>query len=82
MGKTTLSKPLRPDWLYTDLEKPSDYNRVHSDPELFLSQTSTGVIIDKAQLIPNLFNALRARLTKIEKAKVDTLSPDLAAQNC
>ena len=37
-GKTTLSRALRPDWLYIDLENPSDLNRVMHDPEFFLQQ--------------------------------------------
>jgi len=58
-GKTTLSKVLRPDWLYMDLEKPSDYDRLTLDPEFFFQQNSEGVIFDEAQLSPQLFQVLR-----------------------
>jgi len=61
-GKTTLSKALRPDWLYTDLERSSDYNRISHDPEFFLDQIQSNVIIDEAQLLPPLFNALRSAI--------------------
>ena len=58
-GKTTLSKSLRPDWLYIDLENPSDFQRVMNDPEFFLQQNTTHVIIDEAQKVPLLFEILR-----------------------
>ncbi len=58
-GKTTLVRTLRPDWLYIDLEKPSDFNRIESDPEFFLQQNSAQVIFDEAQLSPTLFEVLR-----------------------
>ncbi|MEO1944883.1 MAG: ATP-binding protein, partial [Candidatus Thioglobus sp.] len=58
-GKTTLAQQLRPDWMYVDLEKPSDFNRIISDPEFFLQQNEQNVIIDEAQKAPQLFNVLR-----------------------
>lgn len=58
-GKTTLSKALRPDWLYIDLEKPSDFNRLDTDPEFFFQQNPHHVIIDEAQLSPKIFEVLR-----------------------
>lgn len=58
-GKTTLTKKCRPDWLYIDLEKPSDFNRIDADPEFFLQQNPKHIIIDEAQLCPKLFEVLR-----------------------
>lgn len=58
-GKTRLSKTLRPDWLYVDLEKPSDYDRITRDPEFFFQQNPQQVIFDEAQLSPELFQVLR-----------------------
>ncbi len=58
-GKTTLAKALRPDWLYMDLEKPSDFNRIDLDPEFFLQQNPEHIIFDEAQLSPTLFEVLR-----------------------
>jgi predicted AAA+ superfamily ATPase len=64
-GKTTLAKNCRPDWLYIDLEKPSDFNRVTSDPEFFLQQNPKNIIIDEAQLCPILFEVLRGTIDEI-----------------
>ena len=58
-GKTTLSKQLRPDWLYLDLESPNDLNRIMSDPEFFFQQNKQDVIIDEAQKVPEIFSILR-----------------------
>ncbi len=61
-GKTTLVKALRPDWLYMDLEKPSDFNRIDLDPEFFLQQNPEHIIFDEAQLSPTLFEVLRGTI--------------------
>lgn len=58
-GKTTLAKALRPDWLYCDLEKASDFNRIEHDPEFFFQQHPQHIIIDEAQRSPKLFETLR-----------------------
>jgi len=58
-GKTTLSKQLRPDWKYIDLENPRDFDYVSHDPLLFFEQNPSQVIIDEAQLHPEIFNVLR-----------------------
>lgn len=58
-GKTTLSKALRPDWTYIDLEKPSNFERLENDPEFFFQQHPKHVIIDEAQLSPKIFEVLR-----------------------
>lgn len=59
-GKTTLVKQLRSDWLYIDLEKPSDYNRIDLDPEFFFKQHPEKIIIDEAQRLPKIFEILRS----------------------
>ncbi|OGO90268.1 MAG: hypothetical protein A3F10_03340 [Coxiella sp. RIFCSPHIGHO2_12_FULL_42_15] len=58
-GKTTLCKALRPDWLYLDLEKTSDLNRIEYDPEFFFQEHPHHLIIDEAQRLPTLFETLR-----------------------
>lgn len=58
-GKTTLAKNVGHDFIYVDLEKPSDYDRVTYDPEFFLKQNPSNIIFDEAQLYPELFNVLR-----------------------
>lgn len=63
-GKTTLSKALRPDWLYMDLEQPSDFNRIDLDPEFFLQQNPQHIIFDEAQLTPKLFEILRGAIDR------------------
>ncbi len=61
-GKTTLSKALRPEWLYVDLEKSSDFNRIDTDAEFFLRQHPEKVIFDEAQRLPELFKLLRGTI--------------------
>ncbi|RJQ50317.1 MAG: ATP-binding protein [Nitrospiraceae bacterium] len=58
-GKTTFAKMELPDWKYFDLEKPSDFGRISADREFFLKQYGDKCIIDEAQLLPDLFPALR-----------------------
>jgi predicted AAA+ superfamily ATPase len=58
-GKTTLSKQLRPNWKYLDLENPRDYDYVTADPLMFFEQNPHSIIIDEAQLDTNLFKVLR-----------------------
>ena len=59
VGKTTLAKQLRPDWRYYDCEKPSVFQRIQHDPELFFEQNQQDIILDEAQELPMLFNVLR-----------------------
>ena len=61
-GKTTISKMLKPDWKYFDLEKPQDYNRIVNDPDFFLEQNSSQLILDEAQFMPSIFNSLRGAI--------------------
>ena len=81
-GKTTLSRALRPDWLYVDLENPSDLHRVMHDPEFFLQQNPQHVIIDEAQKVPQLFEILRGVIDQARSQKgrfilTGSSSPDL-----
>ncbi len=64
VGKTTLvkeyAKQLEKDWVYLDLEKPSDARRL-LDPELYFSSNQDKcIIIDEVQLKPELFPTIRA----------------------
>jgi predicted AAA+ superfamily ATPase len=59
-GKTTFAKMELPDWRYFDMEKPSDFGRVSSDIEFFLDQYGEHCIIDEAQILSELFPALRS----------------------
>jgi predicted AAA+ superfamily ATPase len=58
-GKTTLAKKLKPDWKYFDLEKGSDKDFICSDFDFFFEQYPDSIIIDEAQLSPELFSELR-----------------------
>ncbi|MFV2058773.1 MAG: ATP-binding protein [Thiohalomonadales bacterium] len=58
-GKSTLAKMIRPDWHYFDLQNPNHYQRLSDDPVLFFQEHSRHIIIDEAQLFPDLFSVLR-----------------------
>lgn len=58
-GKTTLSKQLRPDWRYLDLERAKDYDLITRDFDFFFKQNSEHLIIDEAQRSPKLFQEMR-----------------------
>lgn len=58
-GKTTLLRELGDSWSYYDLESSADWDQISIDPELFLRLNSEKVAIDEAQLMPELFSALR-----------------------
>ena len=58
-GKTVLSKMLRPDWAYFDLENPQTFDKIHDDLDFFFRQNNSNIIIDEAQLSPKLFQVLR-----------------------
>lgn len=58
-GKTTVSRQVRPDWTYIDLEKMSDFDRVTRDYDFFFRQHPQNVIFDEAQICPDLFKELR-----------------------
>ncbi len=59
-GKTTFAKMELPEWRYFDMEKPSDFGRASSDIEFFLGQYGEHCIIDEAQILSELFPALRS----------------------
>jgi len=58
-GKTVISKLLRPQWRYFDLENPQTFDQIHDDLDFFFKQNNTDIIIDEAQLSPRLFQVLR-----------------------
>lgn len=58
-GKTTLSKFVRPDYKYVNLENLSDREFAKTDPIGFLQTYSNGVIIDEIQNVPSLFSYLQ-----------------------
>jgi len=69
VGKTTLSKILRPNWTYFDLEKGSDYDLITRDFDFFFAQYPNATIIDEAQRSGQLFNELRGVVDQNRKLK-------------
>jgi uncharacterized protein len=63
-GKTTFAKMELPGWRYFDMERPQDYGRISADIEFFLSQYGDHCIIDEAQILPELFPALRGHIDR------------------
>ena len=61
-GKTTLVKALGKEWEIFDLEKNSDFEQIRRDPDLFFRLHPEKVVIDEAQLLPEMFNALRVAI--------------------
>lgn len=68
-GKTTLTKMLRPNWRYLDLEHGRDYDLVTRDFDFFIRENPHSVIIDEAQRFPELFQELRGIIDKDRKLK-------------
>lgn len=82
VGKTVLAKSLGKKWLYFDLEKPSDFDRIHFDPEFFFRQHPNQVILDEAQEYPELFPVLRGVIDEQRQKKgrfilTGSSSPDI-----
>lgn len=61
-GKTTLLHTLPETWKRFDLERGSDYEVVSRDPDLFLRLNESKIAIDEAQIIPEIFPALRVAI--------------------
>ncbi len=63
-GKSTLAKHILssfPESLYLDLERPSDLNKLISDPETFFEWHASKLIcLDEIQRVPQLFPLLRS----------------------
>jgi predicted AAA+ superfamily ATPase len=69
VGKTTLAKTAMPDWLYLDLERSLDLDRLTHDVAFFFKQHPNHVIFDEAQLYPELFAALRGVIDEDRQQK-------------
>lgn len=67
VGKTTFVKQVLPSSPIYDLEKRSDYERIKHDPDFFLSQQKTPIIIDESQVLPELFPAIRVAIDNDRK---------------
>lgn len=58
-GKTTLSKIVKPNYKYVNLENLADREFAKTDPMGFLQTYQNGVIIDEIQNVPSLFSYLQ-----------------------
>jgi predicted AAA+ superfamily ATPase len=63
-GKSTLINMLADGREIFDLEVRADYNQIAQDPDLFLRLNNKAIAIDEAQLLPELFSALRVAIDK------------------
>jgi len=63
-GKTTLVQGEFAECEYLDLELPSDFTKISTDIELYLSSRTGPVIIDEAQRLPELFPVLRSMVDR------------------
>jgi len=59
-GKSTLARVIGGDWKYYDLENLSHFSLIKNDPILFFRENSEKIIIDEAQILPELFSTLRS----------------------
>jgi hypothetical protein len=66
-GKTTLTRYIFNEKSYVNLENPDSRRFAMNDPRGFLSQYSTGVVIDEAQRAPELFSYLQQVLDEENK---------------
>ena len=83
-GKTTLSKALRPDWHYFDLENSKDHDLISRDYDFFFDEYPRHIIIDEAQEDPDLFRHLRGTIDAKREEKgrfilTGSSSPELLA---
>ena len=61
-GKTTTLTHLDNNWQVYDLESASDFEVVARDPDLFLRLNPNHIALDEAQLLPDVFPALRVAI--------------------
>jgi predicted AAA+ superfamily ATPase len=61
-GKTTLLKTLPADWQLFDLERQADHAVVSRDPDTFFRLHPRRVALDEAQVLPEVFSALRVAI--------------------
>ncbi len=67
-GKTTLLQSFGSNWSYYDLEKRSDYHLLADDPDLFFRLNPGRIALDEAQLLPEIFPALRVAVDADRKS--------------
>jgi len=63
-GKTTLLETMGAPWQRFDMENSADRQQVLQDADLFLRLHDDKIIVDEAQLAPELFSALRVAIDR------------------
>lgn len=61
-GKTTLLETLPANWRHFDLERRADHTVISRDPDAFFRVNPKQVAIDEAQVLPEIFPALRVAI--------------------
>jgi hypothetical protein len=61
-GKTTLLQTLPAGWKRVDLERRADHSIVSRDPDAFFRMNPRHVALDEAQVLPDVFPALRVAI--------------------
>ncbi len=68
VGKSTLLKHLqKPSWQYLNLDERGLLERALRDPDLFIENLTTPIIIDEAQKAPPIFHSIKAEVDKNPK---------------
>ncbi len=71
-GKSTLLKHLfsSDDWEYINLDQRGILEQINSDPDLFIKDIRSNIIIDEAQKSPNLFHSIKWKIDEGMKYKI------------
>ncbi len=83
-GKTYLSRAIRPQWKYFDLQNSKDRDFIKRDFDFFFQEYPRHVILDEAQEVPELLKNLRGVLDRNRKTNnrflvTGSSSPELMA---
>lgn len=68
-GKTTLCKNIFPNYHHIDLDDVSLRSQIANSPKDFLKQYSSGLVIDEAQVYPDLFSYIKVIVDEIPASK-------------
>ena len=68
-GKTTLLHTLPAGWKHYDLERRADYSIISHDPDNFFRLNPRQVALDEAQVLPEIFPALRVAIDERREEK-------------
>lgn len=68
-GKTTLCKMTYPNYRYVNLEDTETLAQAMTDMRVFLLQSETGMIIDEAQVLPELFSMIQVLVDEDKSRK-------------